>query len=824
MKKILLSFTMLLIAVSSQAALSFKGQGGWYESCWMEFTGLNSSYSHYNAYISDNGGNNWTLLDGELIRSYGTFGRVDALGLKAGNYLLKVVPVANNAEVMTDAVQTPSAIEVKQHDRSGFAHFNYSGVGAYNDDGTPKSNARIIYITSNTAKTVTLDVKTEDKYDATNFTGLQAIITAYQKGRETRPLIVRFIGTIEADDMDGFDSSSEGLQIKGKTKDSKLDMTFEGVGNDAFIHGFGFLVRNAASVEMRNFGVATLMDDGISLDTDNDHIWIHHMDVFYGPNKGGDQKKGDGAIDVKTNSKHVTIAYVHFWDTGKSTMCGMKSESGPNYITYHHNWFDHSDSRHARIRTMSVHMYNNYYDGIAKYGAGACTGSSVFMESNYFRNCTKPMLISMQGTDTKNGTDEKDAPTFSKEDGGIIKSYKNFFSGSYTLAKWSSSNTVHFDCYEASTRGEQVPESVTAKQGGTKYDNFDTNTSVMYQSYILDEAENVPNVVTDRTWGAGRMQGGDFIFTFTNADDADYEVNSALRNAIDNYKPSLVDIIGKEGGAGSGSTEPDDPSDTRAESSFTLTSESALTLDQNATSQISTSGAAGDITYVSNNTEIASVDNNGTITAVGPGKTMIIITDAGSETVKGAKLNVSVTVIGTVIADGDVMIQAGELPYGYAVDEETSFSQYTYSGSDWVNNANLFLADASQHKVTIPTGVKVTAVTLYAVNDNNTAGKGKITELAGKSFDISLPSRKSDKALATATVEDIDITNELTFTITYKSGVKLALKVASDATSIQEINNNFSSSNTKAVKRLKDGHLVIERDGKLYNVAGILVE
>ena len=29
-------------------------------------------------------------------------------------------------------------------------------------------------------------------------------------------------------------------------------------------------------------------------------------------------------------------------------MCGMKSETGENWITYHHNWFDHSDSRMAR--------------------------------------------------------------------------------------------------------------------------------------------------------------------------------------------------------------------------------------------------------------------------------------------------------------------------------------------------------------------------------------------------------------------------------------------------------------------------------------------
>lgn len=59
----------------------------------------------------------------------------------------------------------------------------------------------------------------------------------------------------------------------------------------------------------------------------------------------------------------------------------MKSESGPNYITYHHNWFDHSDSRHARVRTMSVHMYNNYYNGNAKYGVGSTMGSSIYIET-----------------------------------------------------------------------------------------------------------------------------------------------------------------------------------------------------------------------------------------------------------------------------------------------------------------------------------------------------------------------------------------------------------------------------------------------------------
>ena len=176
--------------------------------------------------------------------------------------------------------------------------------------------------------------------------------------------------------MDKFSSSSEGVQIKGASAYSNLNMTIEGIGNDATINGFGFLLRNAGNVEMRNFSIINFMDDGISLDTANCNVWIHNVDLYYGKAGGdADQAKGDGSIDIKGNSQYITVSYVHFYDSGKCSLCGMKSESGPNYITYHHNWFDHSDSRHARVRTMSVHMYNNYYDGNAKYGAGSTTVS-----------------------------------------------------------------------------------------------------------------------------------------------------------------------------------------------------------------------------------------------------------------------------------------------------------------------------------------------------------------------------------------------------------------------------------------------------------------
>ena len=147
--------------------------------------------------------------------------------------------------------------------------------------------------------------------------GIQTIIDAYQKGKDTTPIAFRFIGLVEKDDLDKISSSEEGLQIKGKNKFSEMNITIEGIGDDATIRGFGFLVRNSKSIEFRNIGIMRCMDDGISLDTDNSNIWIHHTDVFYGKHGSGDHEKGDGATDVKSDSKYVTVSYNRYWDTTK---------------------------------------------------------------------------------------------------------------------------------------------------------------------------------------------------------------------------------------------------------------------------------------------------------------------------------------------------------------------------------------------------------------------------------------------------------------------------------------------------------------------------
>jgi len=519
---------------------------GWFEAAYVKFTYADAD--SFVVYVKGAQYSDYTKIDDQLIRKYSDCYRADVVGLRAASDIaLKVVPVVDGAE-KESAANEATAITAAAYDRGGFAHFNFTeGIGAYNNDGTLKEGAKVLYVTAETAKTISTEVITNKKGTTTVCTGWQAIIDAYQKGLDTTPITFRIIGTVSADDVDSFSSSAEGLQIKGKNSYSTLNITIEGIGEDAVTTGYGFLIRNAKSVELRNFANMLCMDDAVSIDTDNSNIWVHNLDLFYG-NTGGasDQAKGDGTIDIKGDSKYITLYNNHLWDTGKSSLCGMTSETGENWITYHHNWFDHSDSRHPRIRTMSVHVYNNYFDGVSKYGIGAakdCRGA--FVEANYFRNCKYPMLISKQGTDVY--YDSKG--TFSGETGGVIKAYNNYMTGQKRFQPWTSSAGTDWDAYVATSRDEQVPSSVTAS--GNSYNNFDTDKSLMYE-YEVDEPADVPSKVTG--WlGAGRMNHGDFQWTFNNStEDSNYAVITALKSALQNYSnSSLVKIYG----TGSASTE-----------------------------------------------------------------------------------------------------------------------------------------------------------------------------------------------------------------------------------------------------------------------------
>ena len=464
------------------------------------------------------------LIDSQLIRNYGTHFRADIVGITAGEHQVQIVPVFDGAEQQTPSVTfTQTAIA---HVREGFSFVGGDCNGAYNSDGTLKSNARVLYVTTNNFDTIQMDIQT-GKSTVTTQVGLQNILLALKKGYETKPLCIRFIGNI----LNPSVLQKGDLEVDCGLSKFTGGITLEGIGNDATFNGFGVRLKNSSNVEIRNIGFMNCHSeegDSVSLQQDNHHVWVHNCDFFYGmAGSDADQDKGDGAMDCK-KSTNVTFSYNHFWDTGKSNLLGVSGELSTNCITYHHNWYDHSDSRHPRVRVATVHSYNNYFDGNSKYGIGATEGCSIFVENNYFNNCKNPMLISKQGTDAKGDG------TFSGDSGGMIKAFGNVIVGGNALVPYSQ-NATSFDYFDATSRDQVVPTSIVTLSGATAYNNFDTDSS-MYSYNVQTAQEAQLNVVAY----AGRVQGGDFKWQFTDADNSSYAVNTALKNAITSYTGKVI--------------------------------------------------------------------------------------------------------------------------------------------------------------------------------------------------------------------------------------------------------------------------------------------
>ena len=80
--------------------------------------------------------------------------------------------------------------------------------------------------------------------------------------------------------------------------------------------------------------------------------------------------------------------------------------------------------------------------------------------------------------------------------------------------------------------------------GGTSYNNFDTDNALMYGYYAVS-AEEVPALLTGY-YGAGRMNHGDFTYTFKDNvgdDTADSAYDQQLGTLLDNYRSSLVGLF-----------------------------------------------------------------------------------------------------------------------------------------------------------------------------------------------------------------------------------------------------------------------------------------
>lgn len=531
-----------LLSCINVEAIDFITQKGQPEAATVSWTPV-SNVKSYEATIQGNGVN--TKVDDHLIRQYHDYIRVDVPGLRSGDYTITIKALDASGTTIDEG--TTATLSVVSQNREGFAFFNDVVPGGYNSDGTPKQDAIIIYVSKNSVNTVTCPVK-DKKGKATSYTGLANILAARSKGYDKTPLIIRVIGTINATDFEGLKDGNY-INFQGGNNTDRLfeNVTIEGVGSDATLKGYGICLKRTRGIEIRNLGIMLFGDDAVSLDTDNSNIWIHNNDFYYGsPGHDSDQKKGDGTIDTKYRSTKITISYNHFFDSGKVMGCGgATGEDASLLMTFHHNWFDHTDSRCPRLHYTTAHIYNNYYDGVATYGIGNTTESNAFVEQNVFRNVNRPMMISGQGTDKYDSTTGTYSlkGTFSGQDGGMTKAYDNLFLENTPKLVYQTENPTQFDAYLVTTRSEQLPDTVKSVTGGWAYSNFDTSDS-MYVSVPTPVDQVVDNVKAY----SGRLDGGDLAWQFDNSvDDKNHDVNTSLKQAITDYESSLVGIQAEDG-------------------------------------------------------------------------------------------------------------------------------------------------------------------------------------------------------------------------------------------------------------------------------------
>lgn len=199
-----------------------------------------------------------------------------------------------------------------------------------------------------------------------------------------------------------FDSYYNMLDVTGAK-----NITVEGVGNDAGLFQWGFTWKASTSVEVKNLTFEDYTEDACSAEGweeattmcefKSGHIWIHNNTFLKGVNywdvcSEQDKHDGDGSTDFKRNI-FITVSYNHYIDNHKTGLVGGSDTQKTSSITFHHNWYDHCQSRLPFARQANMHMYNNFYDHSSGTNMQLYAGAYAFIENCYFKQANKPMEV-----------------------------------------------------------------------------------------------------------------------------------------------------------------------------------------------------------------------------------------------------------------------------------------------------------------------------------------------------------------------------------------------------------------------------------------------
>ncbi|MCL2521016.1 MAG: hypothetical protein FWE37_08485, partial [Spirochaetaceae bacterium] len=427
--------------IAAGSTIEFVRHGTWFEVAyaeWLAPAGVNAFMVTVNGQPLDafqggvvhpdsNGAGEGTTHSAFLVRQIDSNSRlwrvdVPALGRDGATYTLTIAGGGFSGTI-NNLVSVP-------FDRQGYAFADgFITSGGYTDEGLV-GNATVFYVTqANMNYTLTGSGNT-GRFPESG--GTSAI---------TGPTIFRFMGQVGVFNGDIFDRSTipaatrenTNLNTTGNTSSNKMlfmrsarNVTFEGIGTNAKIEGWGIHIQGAnnetantvpANIVIRNITFSWPHDSAVNVhggitnsglpDRGLSHVWVHHNTFHHGQNTtaingGSNYLKGDGSTDITNRARNVTVAYNAYIQTGKTILIGNNIPDTVGGVTVHHNWFQNSDSRHPRVRNGSVHVFNNIYDNITIYSIGAGHHSNIVAEGNIFRGGRRPFIIAGQGND--NGT------------------------------------------------------------------------------------------------------------------------------------------------------------------------------------------------------------------------------------------------------------------------------------------------------------------------------------------------------------------------------------------------------------------------------------
>ena len=411
------SWTPTLITESQQSTttITITDQKGYTEGAYAEFT---TDADNVLAYYKKSTDSSYTQIDKQLVRLVAGVGRVDMVGLAAGTYTIKLVNSADST-----VVSETSNLTVTADDRSGYAHFGYTdGVGAYNDDGTLKNEAKVVYVTDATKNNV--DEDGDGQGDGNTLAQILKAATG------ANPVVVRIIGRISAatwhaiatqgyseattstikglndqylalqdyNQTDiiggGFNSLDESTysKLEGLTNKIKYDsskkefdsyynmldidgarnVTVEGIGEDAEIYQWGLTWKRSNSIEVKNITFTNYPEDACSFE--GNKITVNATATSYDAS---------------------TIGYSNYWVHN----CTFNRGNNVWDVSSEHDKGDGdgaTDFKYCKDVTLSYcHYVDTHKTGLIGGSSGDVTANMTF-HHNWYENCKSRMPYARQ--------------------------------------------------------------------------------------------------------------------------------------------------------------------------------------------------------------------------------------------------------------------------------------------------------------------------------------------------------------------------------------------------------------------------------------------